>query len=112
MCIFQIESNKFEFDNKILDIREIIIIIIINSNLFSIKLFFIHDYFISQKKIYFISFFANIEIINYIFIDQNLISEICERLNIDFIFLIKLKKIKKYDNKIAKKFITKIIYLN
>ena len=44
---FRIESNKFELDNKIFDIREIIIIIVINLNLFSIKLFFIHNYFIS-----------------------------------------------------------------
>ena len=92
MCIFRIESNKFKLDDKILDIREIIIIIIINSNLFSIKLFLIHDYLISQKKNYFISFFANIEIIDYVFIDRNLISKIYKRLNIDFIFLTKPKK--------------------
>ena len=54
----------------------------------------------------------NIEITDYAFIDRNLVSEIYELLEINFIRLVKSKKLRDYDNQIVKRFIIEIFYLN
>ena len=97
---------------KKLLIREIIFFSNFNTELFSFKLFLIDDNLISQNKSYFIQIFMNIGITSYAFIDRSFVSKIYELLKINLIRLIKPKKLRGYNDQIAKKFIIEIFYPN
>jgi len=54
----------------------------------------------------------DIEAVDYLFIDELITQNVCDHLQIEFLSLIKLKSIRKFDDHYAKKLITHAIYLN
>ena len=65
---------------------------------------------IMQKNHYKYSTLINIDSQVYIAIDENLTIQICDILNIKFIFLFKSRSIRNFNKKLSKYFITHAIY--
>jgi len=76
------------------------------------KLFLIDTHLISQKQSFSLRFLIDSDSVVYTIIHFNLVDEVCEKLKIQSISLIKEKLIRDYDEKISKKTITHKILFN
>ena len=85
--------------------------ILLKENYFE-KSFLIDAHLILQNQFFNLRLLINSDSIAHTLIHVNLVNRVCKKLEIQFIFLIKEKLIKDYDEKIFKKIITHKILLN
>ena len=105
--------NNFDIsEDKIVNIYEIITRIVTGIELFSSRPFLITKSLIYQGKVYSIRLLIDTDTIDYVFINRSLVAEICKLLDIEPISLAKPKRLRGYNGQIAKRLITKALYLN
>ncbi len=82
------------------------------NDFFTLKSLTIKCILSSNEINYSLKSLINIESADYSFIDKLIMQNVCDHLQIEFLSLIKLKSIRKFDDHYAKKFITSAIYSN
>jgi len=113
---FKFRFKKLVIFSKVIKEIEIISLykldeILLKENYFE-KSFLIDAHLILQNQFFNLRLLINSDSIAHTLIHVNLVNRVCKKLEIQFIFLIKEKLIKDYDEKIFKKIITHKILLN
>ncbi len=81
-------------------------------NLFDFKSFIVDVILSNLEKIFRSFALINIEVTDMMFINDSLISELCERFDIQSISLFKLKSIRSYDEIFDRRSITHALYIS
>jgi len=82
------------------------------NDLFDFKSFIVNVILSNLEKIFRFLALINIEVIDMMFIDDSLISELCEHFDIQSISLFKSKLIHSYDETFDQRFITYALYIS
>ncbi len=122
MQLFQVSSdaqNRSEFKKqsvlvKVVIESDMLISCFINmlDDSFDFKSFIVNVILNSLEKIFWFLVLINIEVTDITFIDDSLISELCERFDIQSISLFKSKSIHSYDKIFDRRFITHALYIS
>jgi len=83
-----------------------------SNDLFASKSLTIECVLSSNEISYSLKSLIDTEAVNYSFINKLIAQNVCDHLQIESLFLIKLKSIREFDDHYAKKLITHVIYLN
>jgi len=83
-----------------------------SNDLFASKSLTIECVLSSNEISYSLKSLIDTEAVNYSFINELIAQNVCDHLQIESLFLIKLKSIREFDDHYAKKLITHVIYLN
>ncbi len=83
-----------------------------SNNLFASKSLTIECLLFSNEINYSLKSLIDIEAADYSFINELIVQNVCDYLQIEFLFLIKLKSIREFNDHYAKKLITHAIYSN
>ena len=106
-------SAKVTIEKKIIILCRIIIddLIDVDSKFFSLKFFVKLEHLIFFNQFLSIWFFIDIGVSDYAFVYFNLIDQVCNHLNFEFISFSKLKWLRDYDDVISFT-VTHVIYFN
>ena len=105
--------TKVIIKEKIIILCRIIIndLINVDSKFFSFKLFIKFEHLIFLNQFFSVRFLINIDVFNYVFVHFNLIDQVCDHLNFEFISFSKSKQLRDYDDVILF-IVTHVIYFN
>ena len=100
-------------EKKIIILCKIIIdnLIDVDSEFFSFKLFIKFEHLIFLNQFFSIRFLIDIDVFDYAFVHFNLIDQIYNHLNFEFILFLKSKRLRDYDDIISFT-VTHVIYFN